>query len=200
MRFFADPYDLIRAGLLHFKLPFRSETVIRYYMPCSTALLGVAVVYCLLAQAPEWRRIAVISCAALLYPHITQDYKLVLLVLPLCAWLLPECHSLRGGETAVGENSRLGFCDKAFLLGLGVLFIPKHYVHTAWGLSLSCVISPVVLLALQFTLLCDYRGWREGGRRWRETWNWYLAPFRRAGNEAEVPAPARTPFDVRRPE
>lgn len=76
--------------------------------------------YVVLKEQILWRRVALLVFAMLLLPQISGDYKLIHLYLPLFLFILTD------------DYSRL---DYFYLLGFGLLMIPKDYYYLPHILS-----------------------------------------------------------------
>lgn len=119
------------------------------------ALLGLAA---LLLAGALWRQGLAVALVMLVFPNVTNDYKLVVLVPVVLAWLSSD-------ETSPWR-------DRTFALCAGLLFVPKHYgpVLAGQDATVSCLVSPLLLAGLTATLwptAAERADARERLARWR---------------------------------
>lgn len=110
--------------------------------------------YIVWVEKTLWRRVALLVFAMLLLPHVSADYKLIHLYLPLFLFILAD------------EHSRL---DYLYLLIFGLLMIPKDYYYFPTTLSDSLthdisisVMINIVLMVLMSALIV-VSGLRKSG-------------------------------------
>lgn len=104
----------------------------------SLAFLAVAVI------RDRWRESLAIVLLMLIYPNVSNDYKLILLVLPLLEWFSSDAR---------------GWRSMIFVVTVGLLFVPKHYYFPKPedAASISCLINPL-LVALLFAVIWPTSG------------------------------------------
>jgi hypothetical protein len=108
--------------------------------------LGLLSLYFIRQRDFFWKRVALLVLAMNLIPHVSGDYKLLYLFIPLSLFL---------GEKESEED------DIAFSLILGLLLIPKAYASFApSGLNLGVVLNPLIML--MGVLLIMRRGIKRG--------------------------------------
>lgn len=112
----------------------------------SWAVLAACVAYTLLARAPFHRRLLAATLGMLLWPDVANDYKLL--------HLLPVLFFMAVSGTPWSRTDRLAF--GAILL----LLVPKHYYFLFSDVSVSCLVSPLLLLLLLATLAPGWPTWR----------------------------------------
>jgi len=118
--------------------PTDMRSVAHIYERLAVVWAAGLVFFALFVARSLWRELLAVVLVMLVFPHVTNDYKLVLLLPVLLAWL-----------TAPGQ----GWRDRLFATATGLLMVPKHYFfirHT--DASFSCVMSPLLLVALSVTL------------------------------------------------
>jgi hypothetical protein len=100
----------------------------------------------------------------LVFPNVSSDYKLTLIFSGLVALLTdPESLDRRG---------RIAFALLCLLL------IPKSYFFV-YGIGLTNLITPALLIAMSVCVLADRSAWRRGMRLLRFRFVWHVA---RLGN------------------
>jgi len=80
-----------------------------------------------------WQSCALITFAVILVPKVSFDYKLILLYLPLVAFMNSN------------ETRRSGLL---YSLGFALLLIPKGFWLIRNDVSINCIASPLVMLAM----------------------------------------------------
>lgn len=150
VRFFMGTTDRVQWGLKLF----------------SFVLLGFSSFFVLFAPAAPWRKTLTVGITLLLFPVVANDYKLLVL--------------LPGIFEFVAQNEPLRKQDKIIMFCLILLFVPKHYYFFGTSaFSISCVVSPILVLLMAFTLFADFSAWRIAIVQFPKTFHYYLEPFLR---------------------
>jgi hypothetical protein len=103
-------------------------------------------VYVIFVEKERWKKIALLVGAALLFPHISFDYKLMLVFIPMFLFL--------------NSDEKSG-CNLLYVLIFGLLLIPKAYyffpniVSNSRLLSISVLLNPLILSVMMFTIVAD---------------------------------------------
>jgi hypothetical protein len=86
-----------------------------------------------------WRELLAIALIMLAYPNVANDYKLIMLLPPILEWLV---------------STAKGWRDSVFCVTAALLMLPKHFYFPRQGdaASISCIISPMLLLAMSLVL------------------------------------------------
>jgi hypothetical protein len=107
----------------------------------------------LLFARGAWRQSLALVLVMLVFPNVTNDYKLVLLVPVVLTWI------------SSGEEH--GWRDRLFGISAALLFVPKHYGVLLPGhdASVSCLVSPLLLVGLTAVLWPTPEEVREGEAR-----------------------------------
>lgn len=106
-----------------------------------TILLGAGVVAFLAVFVirDRWRESLAVMLIMLVYPNVTNDYKLILLIVPLLHWFASDAQ---------------GWRSTIFAVTTALLLVPKHYYFPKPddAASISCVINPLLVFGLFATL------------------------------------------------
>ncbi len=119
---------------------------------------GLTTFFVLFVDSPRWRRVLAVALITILYPNLAGDYKLLIL-LPAIFTLLADADGSKAWR-------------RAFWL-TALLMIPKAYAYF-YGLSVTMLLNPLLLLGLWLTALWDVPAWREGLRHFPKRIGWYL--------------------------
>lgn len=113
--------------------------IVYWYEKATTALAVILSVLAVFVVRESWRELLAIVLIMLVFPNVTNDYKLVFLTIPLLEWF---------GSPASGWRA------KVFGIGCVLLMLPKHYYFPAPGddASISCVINPLLVLLISAAL------------------------------------------------
>jgi hypothetical protein len=120
----------------------------------SAGVIGLLVVlYVVLVEKEMWRRTALLVFAMLLLPHISADYKLLHLYLPLFLFVNSA------------SRSRL---DHLFVVLFGLLLIPKDYYYFSQVISdalgandISVAVPANISIIMLMSLIIVVEGIRE---------------------------------------
>jgi hypothetical protein len=91
-----------------------------------------------MVRTVQWyERLATLIMLA--YPNVANDYKLIMLLPPILEWLV---------------STAKGWRDSVFCVTAALLMLPKHFYFPRQGdaASISCIISPMLLLAMSLVL------------------------------------------------
>lgn len=107
-------------------------TVYEYAVLSCAAVLAFLAVF---VVRDKWRESLAVILVMLIYPNVTNDYKLILLVVPLLHWFASDA---RGWRSTV------------FAATVALLFVPKHYYFPKPddAASISCIINPLLVFGL----------------------------------------------------
>lgn len=169
----ADPYNGIRSLTLIFLSAWQqyiapltpapdilklSEAILRVYSLLSLAFAVTCSIFVLAVPAQRWRRVMAVCLLILVFPNVANDYKLTLIFSGVVALLMEPERLDRGGRIA--------------LTLLCLLLIPKSYFF-AYGIGLTNLINPFLLIAMSLCVLADRSAWRRGMRllRFRAIWH-----------------------------
>ena len=130
------------------------------FLSCYFASAGVigllVVLYVVFVEKEAWKRTALLIFAMLLLPHISADYKLLHVYLPLFLFVNVKTHS------------RL---DALFLLLFGLLMIPKDYIYLSRVISdapgandISIAVPANIIIMVLMSLMIVIGGIRKRHR------------------------------------
>ncbi len=113
-----------------------------YYLVSAALAGGLLMLFVIFVEKALWRRTAIVTFALLLLPHISADYKLLHVFLPLYLFLNAEDHSK---------------LDPVYLGLFGLLLIPKDYLYfthvvsdalLAQDVSISVPLNILIMIAM----------------------------------------------------
>ncbi len=156
------------------------ETMLAVYRPLALIGAGALTLYALLAASEPWRELLAAALIMVTFPNIANDYKLVLLLPAILAWI-----------AAPSEN---GWRDRVFCLCAGLLLVPKHFafLHLPGRPSISCLVSPLLLSGLTATLWPTSEEARRLIASWDSVRGRALLAARQAGR-VFAPSPRKKP-------
>jgi hypothetical protein len=135
----ADGLNAIRLALLWAGRVPDAPRLVRAWEVVSLLWAALLCLDALLFARAAWRQALAVVLVMLVFPNVTNDYKLVLLVPVVLLWL--------GSE-------ELGWRDRVFGVCTALLFVPKHYGILLAGrdATASCLVSPLLLVGLTAVL------------------------------------------------
>ena len=168
--FVADSNNLVQRGMSLFTLlkmlciwsgrmdsiEFHAYVLPYYAVMCASGAL--VALYVIFVESELWKKVALLTLAMLLFPHMSADYKLIHLFLPLCLYVHAE--------------SRFKY-DRLFIWLFGLLLIPKSYYYfqsiasdsSNNDISIAVPIN-IAMLSLMLALLLGEGLGRLRGRPW----------------------------------
>lgn len=136
---------LIEAGIIQ---NIDMQFFLNSYLITVFLLFIPIVAYIILIEKQLWKRVAILVFLMLLFPHISGDYKLILLYLPLFLFISSQ------------ERSKL---DWIYVILFGVLMIPKDYyifqktisdnLTLTEDISIAVLINIVIMVALMLLII-----------------------------------------------
>jgi hypothetical protein len=126
------------------------------YVALTTIFAAFSTFFVLFAPVAAWRRVAVAAVITILYPHVAQDYKLILM-LPVAYTLLadaqvPEADANKSRTTALAL--------------VALLLVPKSYLFF-YGIGITMILNPILLVALWWVAVRDFAAWKDGLQNFR---------------------------------
>ena len=118
---------------------------VRHYYTLSLSAFALCALFALGARAPFHRKLLAMTLGMLMFPDVILDYKLIHLVTALVFMVYAQ--------------DAWEWRDILLFFGMLVLLIPKHYYYVHGDTSISCLLSPLVLVAMFWLLLLDRRAW-----------------------------------------
>jgi hypothetical protein len=112
---------------------------VQWYERLATLWAGILALWSLCVLRETWRELLAIALIMLAYPNVANDYKLIMLLPPILEWLV---------------STAKGWRDSVFCVTAALLMLPKHFYFPRQGdaASISCIISPMLLLAMSLVL------------------------------------------------
>jgi tetratricopeptide (TPR) repeat protein len=137
-------------------------SLVKPYYALMCCIAGMITLYVLFIKADLWKKVALLTFAALLFPHVSADYKLIHLFLPLVLFI----------------NAPGGFRhDKLFTWFFGLLLIPKSYHYfqnivsdsSTHDISIAVPINIVIMTGMMTSLLAEGLSTQKG-KAWVSDW------------------------------
>jgi hypothetical protein len=120
--------DLVNSNL---KIPYLSFVFI-YFTTIST--------YIILIEKIFWKKIFLIISMFILLPHVSFDYKLLYIIIPIVLFL---------------ENSHLENRATLYAILLSLLIIPNSYFYFISDVSIGVIINPILILTIAFLIIYE---------------------------------------------
>jgi len=141
----SDLYNAIRTVALFYDqdLVTFSKLIIKSYTAYSFFVSLILAIYVSFICTKNWRRVIAVSLIILIFPNVTNDYKLCILIPGLFLLLI--------------ENINFSAERVVFFL-IMLLMIPKSYFFID-GKSISMLINPLLITLLTIIILNDPKNW-----------------------------------------
>lgn len=106
------------------------------------SIVGIilTIIFVLFVEKEQWRKVLLLTCAILLFPIISADYKLLYFFIPLAMYV----------------NSQSTRYDVWYASLFAMLLVPKSYYWIEHKFSIAIVINTLIILSLLIT--CLYEG------------------------------------------
>jgi len=111
-------------------------------------LFGLLVIYVLFIEKQVWKKTAVLVFVMLLFPHVSFDYKLINIFLPLLLY--------------INSGQRSGR-DLFYVPAFALLLIPKaYYIFTSFisnsgthDINIGVILNPLIMLSMLLLIIAD---------------------------------------------
>jgi len=160
----SDPYNTIRALFYAFAkfwqkiispdyvlLPIEvySASILRWYSLLSLCFAIIAAFFVLATQEARWKKVTALCLIALIFPNVSNDYKLCFLF-PGLYLFLTESEGLKS--------------EKGIFTLFCLLMVPKSYLFIA-GKPISMIINPILIICLAYKVMKGKEIWKQGMQR-----------------------------------
>ncbi len=109
------------------------------YTFLTMAIFGLVAFAVIRKKMDPWMDYFLLTALFLLLPHISYDYKLIFLLIPLYYFLK--------------EEKEYGLLTRLFCIGFGLVLIPHNYYYVHEDVSVAAFIVPSLLMAMMFLIL-----------------------------------------------
>jgi hypothetical protein len=141
-------YSLIKVFLIETGIINRVNMVLfmTVYAWSVISISAALAFYVIFVEKERWKKVALLVGAMLLFPHISFDYKLMLVFIPMFLFL--------------NSDEKSG-CNLLYVLVFGLLLIPKAYyffpniISNSRLLSISVLLNPLILSVMMFTIVAE---------------------------------------------
>ncbi|MGE5786875.1 MAG: glycosyltransferase family 87 protein, partial [Myxococcales bacterium] len=135
----SDWLNAWRALALYKSWNSRIAEILPWYERGMLVWAGVLATLSLFVLRDWWRELLAIGVIIVVFPNVTNDYKLVFLLPGILHWL---------------SSNASGWRNQVFLASSALLLLPKHFwfLIPGHGTSISCLINPVLVTAMSVVL------------------------------------------------
>jgi hypothetical protein len=119
------------------------NVILPYYSIFCLAFFAVIAVIILKSELPLWMNLFLLTSVLLLLPHVSYDYKLIFIYLPLLCFL---------------QENEMSRFHKFFAIGFGLLLIPHNYFYLFSDISVSVFIYPAIVLGMVLVIIKEANG------------------------------------------
>lgn len=110
------------------------------YMCLIVLFFAFVVLYVLKYEHTLWKNLYLLSATMILLPHVSFDYKLIHLLIPIIIFLQDE--------------SWTPF-SKGYLVFFGIMLIPNNYLYIRGDISIAVFIYPIIMTALAILVVIE---------------------------------------------
>lgn len=114
------------------------QGVLPYYSVSVFLLFGGTVYFILKRNLPGWMNLFLLIAVFLLFPHVSFDYKLIFIYIPLIYFL---------------QDPQPVKSQRLFTIGFALLLIPHNYVYLFKDVSTAVFIYPAIILIMVLGIL-----------------------------------------------
>ena len=135
----------------YFVLPIEvySASILRGYSLLSLSFAIVAAFFVLATKEVRWKKVTALCLVALIFPNVSNDYKLCFLF-PGLYLFLTESEGLKS--------------EKGIFTLFCLLMVPKSYLFIA-GKPISMIINPIIILGLAYKVMEGRENWMQAIQR-----------------------------------
>jgi len=120
--------DIVNSNL---KIPYLSFVFI-YFISLSA--------YILFIEKTFWKNIFLIISMFILLPHVSFDYKLLYIIIPIILFL---------------QDTHLENRSTTYAILLSILMIPNTYFYFISDISIGVIINPILILTISFLIIYE---------------------------------------------
>lgn len=121
---------------------------LKLYQIAMICIFAFVAIYIVFIERVLWRRMAVLVAVMLIFPHISADYKMIHIMIPLLMFVNYE----KGGRF-----------DLIYVVIFALLMIPKDYFYFdkvlsdsgAYDISISVLMNPLLLLIMMLCIFIE---------------------------------------------
>lgn len=136
----ASLFGVMKLYLVLLNNIFKIEDLVRIFSFISILSFTIITPYILFIERELWKVTAVIFLTMAIFFHITSDYKLILIFIPL--WLFLNT-----------KNSSKN--DVLYTIAFGLLLIPKNYFFIVGNVSISIILNPFIMLIMLVVIIIE---------------------------------------------
>jgi hypothetical protein len=122
-----------------------SASIIKVYSLLSLSFAAIAAFFVLAIPEVRWKKVTALCLIALLFPNVSNDYKLCFLFPGLYLFIIES------------ENSK---SEKVTFALFCLLMVPKSYLFIA-GKPISMIINPFLIMGLAYKVMEGRQSWKK---------------------------------------
>jgi len=146
-------FGFIKCFIYSFKLNIEIKSILTPYLILVILLAILVSIFVVLYEKVLWKKVALLVVAMCLLPHVSADYKLIYLFIPLCLYLDSESgdkvHALSPKKNCLVNIIYFDYC---YLILFGLLLIPKNY-RLFKNIYDGVYIDPLLMLSLALVII-----------------------------------------------
>jgi hypothetical protein len=118
-----------------------TNEVLRFPYLVLVALIFAFVVYHVLKHEQIlWKNVYLLSAAMILLPHVSFDYKLIHLLIPIILFL---------------RDQHVTHFSNGYLVLFGIMLIPNNYLYIRGDISIAVIIYPIIITTLAILIIIE---------------------------------------------
>ena len=110
------------------------------YMFLVGLIFAFVVLHVLKYEQTYWKNVYLLSATMILFPHVSFDYKLIHLLIPIIIFLQDE--------------SWTPF-RKGYLVLFGIMLIPNNYLYIRGDISIAVIVYPIIMTILAILVIIE---------------------------------------------
>lgn len=112
------------------------------YMLLVVLLFAFVVLHVLKYEQTFWKNVYLLSAAMILLPHVSFDYKLIHILIPIVLFLKDESWTL---------------FYKGYIVLFGIMLIPNNYMYIKGDISIAVIVYPMIMTTLAVMAMLETR-------------------------------------------
>ena len=147
-------FGLIKITLYSINLGFLIPYILKPYMILVFLLGSIVSLYVVFIEKELWKKVVLIVIAMNLLPHVSADYKLVYLFIPIFLFINLKNDSSSSLESKKRFFDKQNKLDYLYIILFGLLLIPKNYRVFSYVYD-GVILDPILMIALSYLIIRD---------------------------------------------
>ena len=110
------------------------------YMFLVMLLFAFVVFYVLKYEQTFWKNVYLLSATMILFPHVSFDYKLIHLLIPIILFL---------------RDQKVTSFSNVYLVLFGIMLIPNNYLYIRGDISIAVIVYPIIMTVLAVLVIVE---------------------------------------------